>query len=462
MARHIFVVFSMFLVMVFCSGRNTGKKVFSGAPGEIRLITLDPGHFHAALVQKSMYKQVSPEVFVYAPEGTDVEEHLNRIRNYNSRTDNPTSWEEKVTLGTDFLDKMIREKPGNVVVISGNNRKKTENIKAAVDAGLQVLADKPMCIDRDGFLLLKEAFASAEKKGVLLYDIMTERHEITTILQKELSRIPDVFGELVKGTPDDPSVVKESVHHFFKYVSGNPLRRPPWYFDVTQQGEGIVDVSTHLVDLVQWECFPDVVIDYTADIRMLHARRWPTLITLEQFGRSTGLSDFPEYLMGIVKNGVLPVYANGEMIYTIRGVHAKVSVIWNFEPPEGGGDTHYSIMKGTKANVIILQGKEQKYRPELYVEPAAGQDPETFGNTLMKAMTKVAEKYPDVSMEKQGKRWHVIIPDRYRVGHEAHFAQVTEKYLDYLVKGQLPAWEVPNMLTKYQTTTSALEMAKSN
>ena len=57
-------------------------------------------------------------------------------------------------------------------------------------------------------------------KGVLLYDIMTERHEITTMLQKAFSRIPAVFGELLRGSSGNPAVVKESVHHFSKLVSG--------------------------------------------------------------------------------------------------------------------------------------------------------------------------------------------------------------------------------------------------
>ena len=48
---------------------------------------------------------------------------------------------------------------------------------------------------------------------------------------------------------EEPAVTKESVHHLFKYVSGKPLRRPAWFFDTAQQGEGIVDITTHLVDL---------------------------------------------------------------------------------------------------------------------------------------------------------------------------------------------------------------------
>ena len=33
----------------------------------------------------------------------------------------------------------------------------------------------------------------------MLYDIMTERNEITTMLQRELSTIPAVYGEQLKG-----------------------------------------------------------------------------------------------------------------------------------------------------------------------------------------------------------------------------------------------------------------------
>ena len=60
----------------------------------------------------------------------------------------------------------------------------------AVETGMHVLADKPMAIDAAGFESLRESFALAAKKGVLLYDIMTERHEITTMLQKAFSRVP--------------------------------------------------------------------------------------------------------------------------------------------------------------------------------------------------------------------------------------------------------------------------------
>ena len=123
---------------------------------------------------------------------------------------------------------------------------------------------------------------------------MTERHEITTMLQKAFSRIPDVFGALLQGTEDNPAVTKESVHHFSKLVSGAPIKRPAWFFDVRQQGEGLVDITTHLVDLVQWECFPGEILEFSRDIRILSARRWPTEITPAQFEKVTQLQGYPE------------------------------------------------------------------------------------------------------------------------------------------------------------------------
>ena len=445
---------------MFCSQQKEGKMDFSGAKGEVKILTIDPGHFHAALVQKTMYEQVAPQVHVYAPEGSDVKDHMNRINGFNSREENPTNWETKIYTGADFLEKMVTEKPGNLMITSGNNQKKTEYIKAAVDGGLNVLADKPMCIDKNGFELLKQAFDSAEKNNVLLYDIMTERYEITTMLQKELANMPEVFGELQKGSPDNPSVTKESVHHFFKYVAGNPIKRPAWYFDVTQQGEGLVDVTTHLVDLVQWECFPGEILDYAKDVEMVSASHWPTKITREMFEKVTRHPEFPDYLKDdIDKNGVLNVFCNGDMIYKLKGVHAKVSVVWNFQAPEGTGDTHFSVMRGTKCDVVIKQGKEQNYKPELYIEVVKPENKASVKEALIKAIEKLQGKYPGVELKIDGNVWRVIAPAKYHVGHETHFSQVTEKYLKYLVDGKLPEWEVPNMIAKYYTTTLAMEMA---
>ena len=448
----------MLWLSLFCLMAANSCKMSETTDHPIRIMTLDPGHFHAALVQKKMYDQVSPEVHVFAPEGDDVKLHLKRIDGFNSRAENPTSWKETVYTGDDFFDRMIKDKPGNVVMISGNNQKKTEYILESVQNGLNVLADKPMVITPEEFPMLQQAFEEAEKNGVLLYDVMTERYEITTILQKELSQVPDVFGALVPGTLEEPAITKESVHHFFKYVSGNPLIRPPWFFDTEQQGEGIVDVSTHLVDLVQWECFPEEIIDYENEVKILEAERWPTVFDMEMFNSVTGLDAFPEYLEKDLVDGDLHVFSNGAFTYTIRGIHAKVSVIWNYRAPEGTGDTHYSIMRGSKANLVIRQGAEENFTPTLYIESVDGAD---IAEAADKAVNQSLQgKFSGISLVSVADgKWKVEVPDKYRVGHEAHFGQVTDKYLEYLEAGKLPDWEVPNMIAKYQTTTAALTKA---
>jgi predicted dehydrogenase len=326
---------------------------------------------------------------------------------------------------------------------------------------LNVLADKPMAINTEDYAQLKECFEIARTNKVLLYDIMTERFEITTMLQRAFSRIPAVYGEQQAGTPEDPAVTKVSVHHFFKVVSGNPLIRPVWFFDTEQQGEGIVDVTTHLVDLVQWACFPEQIINPATDIELLDANHWTTALSPAQFKEATKQTSYPDYLQKDVRNDTLHVYANGDITYRIKGVCAKVSVTWNYTYPEGGGDTHYSVMKGSKAHLTIEQGKAQNYKPVLYIRATPDTDPTEYEKALTGALPLISETYPGVGLQKVSDGvWQVDVPASYHNGHEAHFGQVTENFLNCLKEGALPEWEVPNMLAKYYVTTQAMEMAK--
>ena len=449
-------LFLLALVLSIMSCQNTPKEQ---PPKPIHLVTLDPGHFHAALVQKSMYDSVDATVHVYAPEGDDVKQHLARIESYNKRADKPTAWQEVTYIGNDFFEKMLAEKKGNVVVLSGNNRIKADYILKSLQSGFDVLADKPMIINDADFEKLRQAFGIAAENKKLLYDIMTERSEITTVLQRELSQDPSVFGSLEKGTPQNPAITKESVHHFYKFVSGSVLTRPTWFMDVNQQGEGIVDVMSHLVDLVQWTGFPNQILDYRNDIKINTAKRWATDMTLSQFETITKTKGFPDFLKkAVVKDSILQVYCNGEINYQLKGVNAKTSVIWNYKAPDGTGDTHQSTMRGTKANLSIRQGAEEKYESALYIEPLSNSA--DYAIKLKETFIKLQQKYPDVAVEANGKKWKVRIPEKYKEGHEAHFARVTERFLAYLTKGNMPEWEVPNMLTKYYTTTKAYALSR--
>jgi hypothetical protein len=163
----------------------------------------------------------------------------------------------------------------------------------------------------------------------------------------------------------------------------------------------------------------------------------------------------------VAGDSILNVFSNGQIDYKIRDVHAKVSVKWVYKAPEGGGDTHYSIMRGSRANLIIRQGADQQYKPALYIEPA-GVVGSAYSNQLAAKLKNIQKKFPGVELKKIAVGWEVIVPDKYKEGHEAHFARVTEKFLEYLKNKNLPAWEVPNMIAKYYTTTQALEIAKKS
>lgn len=231
----------------------------SGATAkDLTLVTLDPGHFHAALFQREMLPGIAPDTFIYAPLGPDLTAHLNRVGQFNLRQDQPTGWRLHIYTGSDFQERMLRERPGQIVVRSGRNRGKIDRILGCVKAGLNVLADKPWIIELEDLPKLEAALDTADAKRVIGYDAMTQRFEITSILLRALIADADVYGKPLAGSP---AVSIESLQYLFKEVSGVPNLRPPWFFDIAEQGEGLSDVGTHLADIVPWILFPEQAIN---------------------------------------------------------------------------------------------------------------------------------------------------------------------------------------------------------
>jgi hypothetical protein len=114
---------------------------------DTHLVVIDPGHFHATLVQQEIYPGLSPLVRVHAPLGRDLIDYLSRIAGYNRRSRAATDWRLDVYGGPDFLDWIRHDAPGAIAIFSGRNRGKIERITAALEAGLHVLADKPAIIE---------------------------------------------------------------------------------------------------------------------------------------------------------------------------------------------------------------------------------------------------------------------------------------------------------------------------
>jgi predicted dehydrogenase len=421
---------------------------------QTRLIVVDPGHFHAALVQKEMYPALSPRVQVYAPLGPDLIDYLTRIARFNQRAEQPTGWEVEIHAAPDFLDRMRGECPGGIAIFSGRNSGKVECIAAAVGAGLHVLADKPAIIRREDLPRFEAVLKAARARQLIVADMMTGRIDVVARLIRVLRGDPELFGEPVAGTQDEPGVRLSGVHHLLKMVAGVPNPRPAWYFDITEQGEGLADTGVHLVDRAHKTLFPDEALDYRHDIRILAASRWPTLVTSTQFRQLTGEASWPDYLSPWVRGDALEYFCNGRLDYRLRGIHVRLETRWDWQAQQGD-DTHTALYRGSRAQLEIRQGAAEGYRPELYVVPLG-----EIGDVLERRIAASQAVYPGIAAERRGGEWRVVIPNALRVGHEANFAQFTRRFLAYVEDpSSLPVRETPNLLTKYFVSTEAVALS---
>ena len=56
----------------------------------------------------------------------------------------------------------------------------------------------------------------------------------------------------------------------------------------------------------------------------------------------------------------------------------------------------------------------------------------------------------------------MTVPDALCIGHEAHFAQLTGRFLDHVDhRRPPPAWEKPNTLAKYYACTEGVALSRA-
>lgn len=426
----------------------------------LRLLTLAPGHFHAALVQKRMLPGIADRCYVYAPLDADTLAHVARLAAFNTRPVEPTAWDVDLRAGPRWVERFLREQPGNTVVLSGRNRPKIELMQLAVSNGLHVVADKPWVIELEDFEKLAALYERADLHEVLVWDVMTERHEVTTQLQRELVRDPDVFGRWRTGTPEEPALTLSSVHHLKKTVAGQPLLRPWWWFDATVSGEAMADVGTHLADLALGLLAPDAAVDYQRDIQFHRAESWPLLLSEEQFQTLTGLPGYPAEMAPRLVNGQLYYAGNNTATFTLRGTQVKLATHWEYEAAAGGGDLHSAVARGTKARIEVRQ--QPGGRPEVFV---AASDPAEHIPVVAMLRAKCAmflgAIFPGLEVEDLGTEAKLVVPDELRTSHESHFATVMGEFARYFnAPRAVPPWERPNTLAKYYITTKAVALAR--
>ena len=134
------------------------------------------------------------------------------------------------------------------------------------------------------------------------------------------------------------------------------------------------------------------------------------------------MDSFQEYLNKNVDEDSLEIYCNGMInYYHLKGVHAETSghlalCIWN--------QGHPLFHHGTKANLIIRQGKEEKFRPTLYIEPVG--DPKSLEATIATDFETIQKKFKN-GVESNTKWLDCYYSEQYhQEGHD--ISQVTQSF----------------------------------
>ncbi len=391
------------------------------------LVIFNPGHFHAALALRYRHRALSEDVFVYAEEGPDLERFLALVESFNRREADPTGWNLHIYRGAGCLERLIAERKGDIVVVAGKNDRKLESIARLQAAGFSVLGDKPWLIEEQQLGLVRQVARSKP----LAMDMMTERHDIGHRLVRALARDPQVFGEFAAGS--GPAISMVSVHHLFKTVNGHSLTRPAWYFDTAVQGEGITDVTTHLMDLALWITDQGISCVAERDIQLKAARQWPTEVPLELFKGITGLARFPDAVLAWVKSDTLSYLCNAKIECVLRGVVMEIEARWDLRVPPGGGDTHSAVLRGTGATIILAHDAQTRFESQVTVVPSSSD----FEQRLPYAIDGLQKEFPGLGLEVVKPHYRLVIPKPLITTHEQHFSAVLDTFLGY---ADLPRW----------------------
>lgn len=422
------------------------------------LLFYEPGHFHAALTLRCVNPRVHPDVHVYAQPGPDRDAFLALVDAFNTRGHDPTHWRVHVHEdGTDLLARLIEEKRGDAVILAGKNDRKIDTIAALHAAGIHVLADKPWAVNEAAIAPLTTATAGTAGSALAM-DIMTGRHDVIARLRKRIVADPQLFGGFRDSS--EPTIEFGSVHHLLKIVNGKPLQRPAWYYDVRVQGDGLVDIQSHMTDQAQWLLESDTPYDYARDVQLIRAQRWDTSVPLDLYQRSTGQSKFDARLAPNVIEGVLHYGCNGVIDYRLRGTSVRQTAEWRPVEPENGGDLHHTVIRGTRADVVVRQGPETAFRAEIHLQANDPTDVPSLNALLEARLQKWQEAFPGLTIRASDIGLQFNVPESIHTPHEAHFAMVLETFLDYLDAGTWPRELNAAIRTRYTLLANAHRLAR--
>ncbi len=455
------------------------------------LLFYEPGHFHAALLLNSANPRVDRAVHVYATPGPELDRFVALIGDFNARSVQPTAWDLHLHTESDMgghadrLGQLIAERRGELAVIAGRNEPKLAAIDRLHRAGIMALVDKPWLVDAAAVPHLDRVTTASP----MVMDLMTGRHDVVNRLCRRVLTTSEVFGDVGSrssggsasgsGTggaaTSAPDLEFGSVHHLCKVVDGRALIRPSWYYDIGIQGDGMVDIHSHLVDQAQWlvdELRPSTADDggwHSDDVRIEHAERWATPVPLADFAESTGLDSFPPSLLDRVSTSpsdpgggpVLELACNGRISYRLRGVSVHQQTIWRVRSAVGGGDEHSFIARGSRCTVAVNQGPHTGDRPvvRLAMVDQGRHRRQELAASMASHLEDWQGEFPGLTMEADDGGYRLIIPESLATPHESVFAKVLDEFLD---RAERADWSIPAASTiqvRYRLLAEAHQLA---
>ena len=351
--------------------------------------------------------------------------------------------------------RLEKDRPGDIAILAGRNDRKMALVRRLHDAGFHVLADKPWLAGPDGLDDVRSVLAG----GAVAMEIMTGRHEITSVLTRMLVGDAEVFGVLEDAGVGAPAIRMTSVHHLDKVVNGAPLRRPAWFFDVRVQGDGIADIPTHMVDHAQQlAAAARRSPEGEAVIELIAARRWATGVPKTLFARVTGLPDFPPELRDVVVGPEFAYAGNAELSFRLGEVTVTLDTRWDLSAPAGGGDTHRAVFRGTRAEIRVEQDASTGFRRRLSVSPRS--DGAQVRAAVERAVAGWQGAWPGVAVAEGGGALEILVPRTLDTGHESHFPLVLAEFLTFVDQGRTPAARAADTLAKYALLARASAEAR--
>jgi len=240
-------------------------------------------------------------------------------------------------------------------------------------------------------------------------------------------------------------------------VNGRPLQRPAWYYDTTIQGDGVVDVQSHMVEQAQWWVLGEAEGDGERDIVLDSVRCWTTPVPLALFHESTGLNAYPEALQSSVRDGVLQYACNGEIRYRLHGISVRQTAEWRQREPEGAGDLHRLTIRGSRCHVLVRQDEDTGYKAMLHLVPVAGVALESM---LPSVLAQWQEHFPGLAGEPSALGVCLRLAPALDLGHESQFALVLNAFLDHLDRGTWPKALPARMRMRYTLLAQAQDLGR--